>query len=113
MLRLPLERNGNHNGIVSANSLFPLAECAAVALFLNRYGDDVIAPICASINIRCRRAAKSDLSLTLTISDEQFDKLEVQVMAEGKVAVEFEQKLEHANGEVVAIAQVNYVLLKI
>jgi hypothetical protein len=38
---------------------------------LNRPGDHVIAPICASINIRFRRPAKSDANLTLTISDDE------------------------------------------
>ena len=113
VLRMPLEGNANHNGILYAGSLFSLAECAAGALFLNRYGDDVIRPVCSSVNIRFRRPATSDVSLKLVISDAEFDDLESQVIDEGKAIVKFEEALEDTNGEIVSIAEVNYVLLKI
>lgn len=113
VLRMPLAGNANHNGILYAGSLFSLAECAAGALFLSRYGDDVIGPVCSSVNIRFRRPATSDVSLKLVISDVEFDDLESQVMEEGKAVVKFEETLEDTHGEVVSIAEVTYVLLKI
>lgn len=111
--RMPLAGNTNHTGIMYAGSLFALAECAAGALFMNRYGADRIAPICANVNIRFRRPAASDVTLTMAISDEQFASLEQQVLENGKASVEFEEELKDSNGEVVSIAQVKYVLLKI
>lgn len=113
VVRMPLAGNANHNGILYAGSLFSLAECAAGVLFMNRYDAGVIAPICASVNIRFRRPATSDISLTLSISDKQFTELETQVMENGKAAVEFEEKLEDVDGEVVSIAEVKYVLMKV
>ncbi|GAA5317315.1 MAG: YiiD C-terminal domain-containing protein [Candidatus Pelagadaptatus aseana] len=111
--RMPLAGNSNHTGIMYAGSLFALAECAAGVLFMNRYDANVIAPICASVNIRFRRPAGSDITLTMNISDEQFEQLQNDVLANGKAAVEFEEKLQDSNGEVVAIADVKYVLLKV
>ncbi len=111
--KMPLKGNGNHNGIMYAGSLFALAECAPGVLFMNRFDPEVIAPICASVNIRFRRPASSDVSLALSISDEQFTQLEADVMDVGKAAVEFEEKLQDDQGEVVAIAEVKYVLLKV
>jgi len=113
VVRMPLAGNTNHTGIMYAGSLFALAECAAGALFMNRYGTDRIAPICAGVNIRFRRPAASDVILTMAISDEQFASLEQQVLENGKATVEFEEELKDSSGEVVSIAQVKYVLLKI
>jgi len=111
--RMPLADNANHTGIMYAGSLFALAECAAGTLFLNRYGDDSIVPICASVNIRFRRPATTDITLSITISDEQFVSLERKALENGKAVIEFEEKLMDANGEVVSIADVKYVLLKV
>ena len=98
---MPLEGNANHAGILYAGSLFTLAECAAGVLFLNHYDSSRIAPICAGMDIRFRRPATSDVSLTLTISDEQFNDLEAQVLQNSKATVEFEEQLIDADGEVV------------
>lgn len=113
VLRMPLAGNDNHNGILYAGSLFSLAECAAGVLFLNRYDEEAISPVCSNVSIRFRRPALTDVRLKLAISDTQFDELESQALDEGKGVVTFEERLEDTNGEVVSIAEVTYVLLKI
>ncbi len=110
---MPLAGNDNHNGIMYAGSLFSLAECAAGVLFMNRFDSAAIAPICANVNIRFRRPASSDVSLTLGISDEQFEQLEKDVLENGKASISFEENLLDSQGEVVSIADVKYVLMKI
>ncbi len=111
--RMPLQGNANHAGILYAGSLFSLAECAAGVLFLNRFGDREVVPICGGVNIRFRRPATSDITLTLSISDEEFEGLHARALAEGKAAIEFEEKLVDTNDEIVSIAKVSYVLLKV
>ncbi len=110
---MPLAGNSNHNGIMYAGSLFSLAECAAGVLFMNRFDATVLAPICANVNIRFRRPASSDVSLTLGISDDQFEKLEKDVLENGKASISFEEDLLDDQGEIVSIADVKYVLMKI
>lgn len=112
VLRMPLAGNANHTGIMYAGSLFTLAECAAGALFLNRYGDDRIMPICAGVDIRFRAPATNDIKLTISITDEQFSRWESEALNEGKARVEFEEQLVDINGDIVATANVKYVLLK-
>jgi len=109
---MPLQGNANHNGIMYAGSLFSLAEAAPGVLILNRFDPAIIAPICASVNIRFRRPAQSDVSLHLNISDKQFEDLENEVMTKGKASIEFTQELLDTQGDVVSIAEVKYVLLK-
>jgi acyl-coenzyme A thioesterase PaaI-like protein len=111
--RMPLAGNSNHTGIMYAGSLFALAECMAGVLFINRFGTEKIAPICANIDIRFRRPASSDVTLTMVIEDDEFERLEHQVMEQGKASVTYEEHLVDANGEVVSIADVKFVLLKI
>lgn len=111
--RMPLGANANHNGIMYAGSLFSLAECAAGVLFMNRYEPKAIAPICAGVNIRFRRPATSDVTVSINISDEEFDRLEKEALEKGKAVVEFEENLEDENGEIVSIAEVKYVLMKL
>ncbi len=111
--RMPLSVNANHNGIMYAGSLFSLAECAAGVLFMNRYEPKAIAPICAGVNIRFRRPATSDVTVSINISDEKFAQLEQEALDKGKAVIEFEENLEDENGEVVSIADVKYVLMKL
>lgn len=111
-IRMPLQGNANHNGIMYAGSLFSLAEAAPGVLILNRFDPAIIAPICASVNIRFRRPAQSDVSLHINISDKQFEDLKNEVMTKDKASIDFTQELLDTQGEVVSIAEVKYVLLK-
>ncbi len=113
VVTMPLAGNDNHNGIMYAGSLFSLAECAAGVLLMNRFDAAVIAPICANVNIRFRRPANSDVRLSLNISDDEFCRLEEEVLEKGKACINFEENLIDSHGEVVSIADVNYVLMKI
>jgi hypothetical protein len=56
---------------------------------------------------------RSEKLICQNLSDEQFTELETKVMQNGKAAVEFEEKLEDADGEVVSVAEVKYVLMKV
>jgi acyl-coenzyme A thioesterase PaaI-like protein len=109
-LRMPLQGNIGGGGVMYAGSLFALVEAAPGLLILNRFDPARFAPTCASVNIRFRRPAKSDVRLHLDISDERFAELEAGVIEKGKASAEFTLDLLDEGDEVVSVAEVKYVL---
>ncbi|MFT3755680.1 MAG: YiiD C-terminal domain-containing protein [Pseudoxanthomonas sp.] len=112
-LKMPLQGNIGGGGVMYAGSLFAPAEAAPGLLILNRFDPKRYAPTCAGVNIRFRRPAKTDVTLELTISDEQFAAIEAELEAKGKTQVEFNLEIVDANGEVVSIAETKYAIFKL
>jgi acyl-coenzyme A thioesterase PaaI-like protein len=112
-VRMPISGNENHKGLMYAGSLFSLAESAPGILFLNRYGDGKIAPICSGVDIRFRRPALTDVTISLEIEDEIFDQLHSTTIESGKASAKFESNIVDDDGNVVSTASINYVLLRI
>ena len=112
-LRMPLQGNVGGGGVMYAGSLFTLAEAAPGLLMLNRFDSARFASTCASVNIRFRRPARSDVSLHLTISDRQFEDLENDAFEKGKSSAEFAAELVDQDGATVSVADVKYVLFRL
>jgi acyl-coenzyme A thioesterase PaaI-like protein len=112
-LRMPLQGNVGGAGVMYAGSLFTLVEAAPGLLILNRFDPARFAPTCASVNIRFRRPAKTDVSLHLTISDRQFEDLENDALENGKSTAEFAAELVDQDGTTVSLADVKYVLFRL
>jgi len=112
-LRMPLQGNIGGGGVMYAGSLFAPAEAAPGLLILNRFDPTRYAPTCASVNIRFRRPAMSDVTLELTIGDEQFAALDKELEEKGKASVDFNLELIDAHGEVVSIAETRYAIFKL
>ncbi len=112
-LKVPLQGNIGGGGVMYAGSLFAPAEAAPGLLILNRFDPKRYAPTCAAVNIRFRRPAKTDVTLELSISDEQFASIEAELEAAGKTQAEFNLEIVDAHGEVVSIAQTKYAIFKL
>jgi acyl-coenzyme A thioesterase PaaI-like protein len=112
-LKMPLDGNTGAPGVMYAGSLFALAEAAPGLLLLNKFDPARFGPTCASVNIRFRRPAKSDVDLHMSVSNEQFSALEKEAIEKGKASADFNLDLTDQKGEAVAVAEVKYVLFKI
>lgn len=111
--RMPLQGNVGGGGVMYAGSLFSLAEGVPGMLLLNHFDPAQFVPTCASVNIRFRRPAKSDVSLRAALSDEQFASLERDLREKGKTSTDFAIDLVDESGQVVSVAEVRYALFKI
>jgi thioesterase domain-containing protein len=110
--RMPLAGNANHIGMMYAGSLFAVGEMVLGLTYMHRFESNVMNPVCAGLNIRFRRPAMSDITVTATISDEEFNRIESETLAEGKSRFSAELELKDEKGIVVATATVDYVSLK-
>ena len=65
-------------------------------------------PIVTALDMQFVRAAKSDVTVELTLTAEEAERIEAETLAEGKSEFEVRGELKDAQGEVVALSRAIY-----
>ncbi len=104
---IPMEGNGNHMGTMYAGALFLLAEIPGGVLCMNDFGQDYI-PILRDMRMEFKAPARSDVTLEVSLSDEEISRLKDEVTAQGKTHFELRGELKDADGQVVALSTATY-----
>jgi len=111
-VKMPLAPNINHVGMMYAGSLFTLAEFPAGIVFMNRLDTSKVVPIVAEVSIRYRRPAMTDIYADFQFEDEIFARLQAEALEKGKASFKHTQELTDESGEVVAVSEARYVIIK-
>ena len=101
-MRMPFEGNGNHVGIMYAGALFTLAEVPGGTMFLHSFDPKRFYPIVKSMDIRFRRPATTDITVEVSLSEAEIERIAAEADANGKADYEWECELVDAEGTVVA-----------
>lgn len=104
-LMAPLKGNENHVGIMYAGALFSLAEVPGGTLFSVSFDVSKYYPIVKEMNIRFRRPATTDITVEMTMSQEEVDRIQKEADDKGKADFVLEGNLTDANGEIVAVSR--------
>lgn len=106
--RMPLRGNVNHIGTMYAGALFTLAEFPGGPLMLATLGMRRFIPIVTELDMRFERAAKTDVTVALTLEAEETRRIEEETVATGRADFELDGALTDAHGEVVARSRASY-----
>jgi len=101
-LRMPFEGNGNHIGTMYAGALFTLAEVPGGGVFVTGFDVGKFYPVLKDQYVRYRRPARTDVTVEVTLSEEEIARITAEAEAEGKSEFVLEAELIDATGEVVA-----------
>ncbi len=104
-LKAPLEGNENHIGIMYAGALFTLAEVPGGTLFSTSFDTAKFYPIVKEMSIRFRRPAATDITLEMTMSEDEVERIQAEAEANGKADYVLEGELKDESGEVVALSK--------
>jgi acyl-coenzyme A thioesterase PaaI-like protein len=104
-LKAPLKGNENHIGIMYAGALFTLAEVPGGTLFSTSFDVTKYYPIVKEMSIRFRRPAATDITLEITMSEDEVDRIQTEAEANGKADYVLEGELKDESGEVVALSK--------
>ena len=108
---IPLETNGNHMGTMYAGALFLLAEIPGGVLCMNDFGQDYI-PILRDMRMEFKAPARTDITLEVTLTEEQIVRLKDEVTAQGKTHFQLNGELKDSDGQVVALSTATYQMRK-
>ena len=112
-LVLPLEGNVNHVGMMYAGSLFTIGEITGGAIHGAAFDIEKFFPIVKEVNIRFRRPAFTEVSVEVTITEEEADKIQAEADEKGKADFALDIDIKDANGEVVSIVHGTWQIRKI
>ncbi|MES1945276.1 hypothetical protein PC39_14202 [Salinisphaera sp. PC39] len=105
---MPLKGNVNHIGTMYAGALFTLAEFPGGPLMLATFGMKRFIPIVTALDLEFVKAAKTDVSVELTLTPDEAKRIEAETLAHGQAEFELRGELKDANGEVVARSRALY-----
>jgi thioesterase domain-containing protein len=109
-LMVPLKGNENHIGTMYAGALFTLAEFPVGALYMTTFDVSKYYPIVKEMDIRFVRPAKSNVTIELTMSEEEVIRVQAEVDEKGKSDFVLEGEVKDDAGEVVARSKALYQL---
>lgn len=104
-LTAPLSGNVNHIGSIYAGALFTLAEMPGGALFLTSFDPTRYYPIIKEMTIRFLKPARTDVTVELTMGEEEVRRIAGEADEKGKADYVLEGEIKDAAGEVVAISR--------
>lgn len=104
----PLDLNVNHIGTMYAGALFTLAEVPGGALFLATFDAATYYPIVKGMDIRFLALAKTDISVEVTMSEEEVARLQAEADEHGKANYSWTCELTDSDGNVVARSTNDY-----
>ena len=99
---MPLEGNGNHVGMMYAGSLFTLGEFAGGIIHIASMDFSKFVPIVKEVRIRFRRPAMTDITMEVTMPEEEARRLESEAEKNGKADYVLSLHLKDESGETVA-----------
>ncbi|MEW6441637.1 MAG: YiiD C-terminal domain-containing protein [bacterium] len=112
-LRMPLAGNENHIGIMYAGILFTIAEIPGGALFLSTFDITKAVPIVKGMDIRFKKPATTDVTITVEIGQEEVDRINRELEAQGKSDFVLNGQIKDLNGAVVCESKGMYQLRRI
>jgi acyl-coenzyme A thioesterase PaaI-like protein len=104
-LKVPLQGNENHVGIMYAGALFTLAEVPGGALFTVSFDVTRFYPIVKEMSIRFRRPALTDVTIEMKMSDAEVQRIQAEAEEKGKADYVLEGEIKDESGEVVALSK--------
>ena len=111
---MPLnEGNTNHVGIMYAGSLFTLGEFSGGIIHLASMNFTKFIPIVKEVHIRFRRPAMTDITMEVTMTEQEAGRLEAEAEKKGKADYELNMELKDQNGETVAEVNGTWQIRKI
>jgi acyl-coenzyme A thioesterase PaaI-like protein len=112
-IAMPREGNSNHLGGVYAGAIFTLAEFPFGMMCINKFGMSEIVPVIGEITIRFLAPAIGDLTVELTVADEEWDEIERETKAHGKFKIIKDIEVKDAQGKVNTILKATYFTLAV
>ena len=110
---MPLEPNVNHIGIMYGGSLFILAELSGGVIWYVSFDHTRFYPIIKEVFIKYRRPAATDVSLDVTLGEDEARAVQEAAEREGKKDWTMVLELKDAQGEVVSLVRGTWQLRKI
>jgi hypothetical protein len=110
---MPLEGNINHVGIMYAGSLFTLGETMGGAISGVAFDLEQFFPIVKDITIKFRRPAVTDVTLELTMGEDEADRIQQEAQEKGKADFTLDLELKDTNGETVSLVHGVWQIRKI
>jgi len=111
-LMLPFDGNMNHIGIIYAGSLMTLGEMSGGAIFRATFDEKKYYPIVKDVAAQFKRMAKTDVTLEVSMSEEEADKIAQQAENAGKADYSLKLEIKDAKGEVCSIVTGTWQLRK-
>ena len=111
-LKLPLERNANHIGVIYAGSLFSLGEVAGGAIFLAVFDKTAFVPIVKQVDIRFRRMATTDVTVEVAMAQSEAVRITAIAEKEGKADFQLTLEIKDENGVVCSIVNGTWQIRK-
>lgn len=111
-LKLPIDQNTNHIGVIYAGSLFSLGEVAGGALFLAAFDKTVFLPIVKQVDIRFRRMAMTDVTVEVAMTQADVERISAIAEKEGKADFELALEIKDRSGEVCCIVNGTWQIRK-
>ncbi|HEU19469.1 MAG TPA: DUF4442 domain-containing protein [Deltaproteobacteria bacterium] len=102
-LMMPLKGNVNHVNIMYAGSLFSLGEMTGGVIFFAAFDYMNYHIVAKEVNIRFRRPAVTDVTVTAEISEEAVRNIAEEMTEKGKADIILDLELKDAKPEVVAL----------
>lgn len=112
-LKVALEGNVNHVGMMYAGALFTLAEIPGGAIFLSTWGMEKFYPVIKAMNIRFRRPTTTDATITIDLTEEEVAKITREAEEKGKADFVLIGNILDAKGEVVAVSESTYQMRRL
>jgi acyl-coenzyme A thioesterase PaaI-like protein len=109
---MPFKNNGNHIGIMYAGAMFTVAEIPGGALFLSSFDATRYFPIVKALNLDFLKPAKSDVTVEISLTDEQIAAIQSEADSKGKAEFVLEGELKDNAGVVVARSRGVYQIRK-
>ncbi len=111
-IRMPLEGNANHIGMMYAGSLFSIGEISGGVIHGASFDTEKYVPIVKEVSIRFRRPALTDVTLEVAITKEEADRIQNEAGEKGKADFALSLEIKDASGEVVSIVNGTWQIRK-
>jgi acyl-coenzyme A thioesterase PaaI-like protein len=109
----PLEGNENHLGGVYAGAIFTLAEIPGGALFYTSFDETKFYPVVKEMTIQFLKPANTDLSIEISLSEEEIGRIAVEAKEKGKSEFILTGEIKDIDGQVVALSRGVYQIRSI
>jgi len=102
---MPLEGNINHVGTMYAGSLFTIGEFTGGIIYGAAFDVEKFYPLVKEVNIRFKRPALTDVTLEVSMSKEDAEKIQNEASEQGKCDFVLNLEIKDANDVVVALVE--------
>lgn len=111
-LKMPLAGNESHVKTMYAGILFTVAEIPGGALFLSAFDPFKYFPIVKQMEVRFKKAALTDVTVTAELSEEEVDRMHRELEEKGKTEFILDCEVKDEQGNVVTESTATYQIRK-